>query len=40
MKDSTWPMMVLRNNQGDCFRVGLSKQSPKLHSGCATRNEA
>ena len=27
MKDSIWPMMILRNNQGDCLRVGLSKQS-------------
>ena len=27
MKDSMRPMMILRNNQGDYFRVGFSKQS-------------
>lgn len=27
MKDSMRPMMILRNNQGDCLRVGFSKQS-------------
>ena len=40
LKDSIRPMMILRNNQGDCLRVGFSKQFPKLRSGCATRNEA
>ena len=27
MKDSNWSMMILRNNQGDCFRAGVATPS-------------
>ena len=33
-------MRFLCNNQSDCLRAGLSKQFPKLRSGCAIGNEA
>jgi hypothetical protein len=40
MKNSIRPMMILRNNQGDCLRVGFSKQFPKLLSGFTTGSAA
>ena len=40
LNDSIRQMMILRNNQGDCLRVGFSKQSPKLRSGFSTRSAA
>lgn len=27
MNDSTWFMMILRNNQGDCLRAGVATPS-------------
>jgi len=40
MKDSMRHMMILRNNQSDCLRAGLSKQSASAAAWIALQKRA
>jgi hypothetical protein len=40
LNDSIRHMMILRNNQGDCLRVGLSKQSRSAAARIAWQKQA